>query len=495
MSFVDFCVKNLANFLSESQINNSRRAEDIQHDILTRLINVGENTAYWKEKGIKNIRSYLNFKQQVPLITYDDLIPYIDRIKQGESDVLWLGKPNFLAKTLTSTGNTKYIPISKNFVENYEFGTKQTLFHYLKNSGNNSFYAGKILCLTDSAQLDDINGISIGRLSGIANALVPWYLKRKILPSFDINCIEDKNEKISKIAEECLQQNLTLIIGNISYIEVFFKKVMELSGEKVGDVFENLSTIIYNGDCKESEDKIIEYLGRKVDFIQTYVVTEGFIASKYSRNERDLLLMVDNDIFYEFVPVKSLEEEKPTRLQISEVKLDEEYAIVLSTTAGLWGYLLGDVIKFTSLDPYKIVITGHTCEFISAFGEHVTIAEIEDAMDFALKKNPEVKIVDFTVAPRLDDSPSKLSYYECFIEFSSRPNNLEAFVSDLNSKLCAQNSQYKDLISGNVLQLPHIVEMKGGCFDIYKKEVQEKLQRVSNARTIVEELFNINRSL
>ena len=252
---------------------------------------------------------------------------------------------------------------------------------------------------------------------------------------------------------------------------------------------------MYNGNLGKYKDKFTESLGRKVDFIQTYIVPEGFIAAQYSHDDKDLLLMVDNDIFYEFIPVKSLEEEKPTRLQINEVKLNEEYALVVSTTSGLWGYMLGDVIKFTALNPYKIIVTGHTNEFISAFGEHVTISEIEEAMDFALKKNPETEIVDFTVAPRLDDSPSKLAYYEWFIEFSSRPNDIEGFISNLNSKLCAQNHLYKDLIAGNVLHLPHVVEMKSGCFEVYKKDTQKKFQRVSNMRTIAEDILVINTSL
>ncbi len=363
MSFVDFCIKNLANFLSESQINNSRRAEDIQHDILTRLINVGESTAYWKEKGIKNVRSYLDFKQQIPLVTYDDIVPYIDRIKQGEANVLWLGKPNFLAKTHLSNGNTKYIPISKNFVENFEFGAKQTLFHYLKNSGNKNFYAGKLLGLTKCAQLDEVNGIFFGFLSGIANKFIPWYLKGKTLPSSKINCIDEENEKIAQVAQESLDQNVTLVAGGFSFIKSFFEKIIELSGKKVGDVFKNLSTVIYNGNFRKDERQLTELFGRKIDFIQTYIVSEGFIAAQYSRENNDLLLMVDNDIFYEFIPVKSLGEEKPTRLQINEIQLDEEYALVLSTTSGLWGYVVGDIIKFTSLDPYKIIVIGHFDNF------------------------------------------------------------------------------------------------------------------------------------
>ena len=493
MSFVDFCAKNLANFLSESQINNSRRAEDIQHDILTRLINVGEHTTYWREKGIKNIRSYSDFKQRIPLTTYDELVPYIDRIKQGESNVLWLGKPNFLAKTSITAEKNKYVPITKAFVENYGFGVKQTLFHYIKNSDNKNFYSSKMLCLTKNPHLDEVNGISIGHLSGIFTTLVPWYLKKKILPSREINSIENWNEKILKIAREALGQNLTFISGNLDHIQDFFEKIMELSGgKKIGEVFENLSTIVYNGDLKDYEQKFLECIGKKVDFIQTYIVTEGFIASQYSPRDKDLLLMLDNDIFYEFVPLKSLKEEKPTRLQINEVKLNEEYAIVLSTTAGLWGYVLGDVIKFTSLEPYKIVYTGHIDEFISVSGEHVTVYEIENAVDHALKKNPETKIVDFTVAPHIDDSSS---FYDFFIEFSSRPNNIEDFISDLNAKICAQNNEYKDLISGNVLQLPHIVELKNGCFKVFKGNDKNKIQKVSNARTIVEKVLKINSSL
>lgn len=495
MSFVEFCVKNLANFLSESQINNSRRAEDVQHDILTRLINVGGSTTYWKEKGIKDVRSYLDFKQQVPLITYEDLVPYIDRIKQGEANVLWLGKPNFLAKTTISPENSKYIPISKDFVENFEFGVKQTLFHYLKNSENKHFYAGKMLGLTECAHLDEVNGILIGFLSGIANKLIPWYLRSKTLPSAKTNCIEDESERISTVAQESIDQNVTLVAGSLPFIQAYFEKIMELAGKKVGEAFTNLSTVMYNGNLGKYKDKFTESLGRKVDFIQTYIVPEGFIAAQYSHDDKDLLLMVDNDIFYEFIPVKSLEEEKPTRLQINEVKLNEEYALVVSTTSGLWGYMLGDVIKFTALNPYKIIVTGHTNEFISAFGEHVTISEIEEAMDFALKKNPETEIVDFTVAPRLDDSPSKFAYYEWFIEFSSRPNDIEGFISNLNSKLCAQNHLYKDLIAGNVLHLPHVVEMKSGCFEVYKKDTQKKFQRVSNMRTIAEDILVINTSL
>ena len=310
MAFVDFCAKTLANFLSESQINNSKRAEDVQHNILTRLINVGEKTAYWQEKGIKNIRSYLDFKQQVPLVTYEDIASYIDRIKQGESNILWLGKPSFLAKTSGTTGDAKYIPITKDFINNYTFAAKQTLFHYLRDSGNQKFYSGKMMFLTGSPRLDEINGISIGRLSGISNHLIPWYLKKKYIPSFETNCIEDWEEKISKIAQETISQDMTLLSGIPPWLQMYFDKVVELSGKKVGEVFKNLSVIIYGGMRFDPyRQRFFESIGREVDMFETYATSEGYIASQYSLKDNDMLLMLDNDIFYEFVPVKSLEEE------------------------------------------------------------------------------------------------------------------------------------------------------------------------------------------
>ncbi|MDR2402242.1 MAG: GH3 auxin-responsive promoter family protein [Cytophagales bacterium] len=500
MSLIDFCAKTLTNFLSESQINNSRRAEDTQRNILTHLINIGEKTKYWQEKGIKNIRSYLDFKQQVPLVTYEDLVHYIDRIKQGEPNVLWLGKPTFLAKTSGTTGNVKYVPVTNDFVHNYTLGAKQTLCHYLKNLENKNFYAGKMMFLTGSPRLDEINGILIGRLSGISNHLIPWYLKKKYIPSFETNCIEDWEEKISKIAQETIGQNITLLAGIPPWLQMYFDKVMELSGEKVGEVFKNLSVIIYGGMRFEPyKQRFFESIGRKVDMFETYATSEGYIASQYSLRDNDMLLMLDNDIFYEFVPVKNLEEENPIRLKINEVSLNEEYAIIISTTSGLWGYILGDTVKFTSLDPFKIIITGRIKHFISVFGEHVTVEEIENAMAFALEKHPETKIFEYTVAPHVGNNNEKLSYHEWFFEFIAQPKDINVFMADLNSKMCEQNCYYKDLITGNVLQRLRITELKRDCFNRYLKSVgkfgdQNKIQRVSNGRTFAEGLLTINGS-
>lgn len=498
MAFIDFCAKTLANFLSESQINDSKRAEDIQHNILTRLINIGEKTAYWKENGIKDIRSYSDFKQKIPLITYEDIVDYIDRIKGGESNVLWPGKPKFLAKTSGTTGSTKYIPITKEFIGNYTVGAKQTLFHYLRDTGNQKFYSGKMMFLTGSPHLDELNDILIGRLSGISNHLIPWYLKKKYVPSFETNCIEDWEEKISQIAKETIEEDITLMAGIPPWLQMYFDKVIELSNEKVGEVFKNLSVIIYGGMRFEPyKQRFFDAIGREIDMFETYATSEGYIASQCSLRDKDMLLMLDNDIFYEFIPIKTLENEKPTRLKIDEVQVNEEYAIVLSTTSGLWGYILGDTIRFTSLDPYKIIITGRTKHFISAFGEHVTMEEIENAMAFALERHPETKIFEYTVAPHVGDSNEKFSYHEWLIEFISKPDDMEAFIGDLEKKMCDQNCYYKDLISGKVLQKLKITELKRDCFNQYLKSIgkfgeQNKIQRVSNVRTFADGLLNFN---
>ncbi len=494
MGFKSFVSVPFAKIVAKKIIKWSSNPFETQQKVFESLVDTGKNTAFGKEHNYQDIRDYNDFKKHVPISVYEDIKPFIIRIMNGESDVLWKGKPVYLSKTSGTTSGIKYIPITKDSIPNHISSARNALLQYIAETGKNNFVGGKMIFLSGSPTLDRVGGIPTGRLSGIVNHHVPDYLRTNQLPSYTTNCIEDWERKVDAIVNETIDQDMTLISGIPPWVQMYFDKIIQKKGKPVGEVFKNFSLFVYGGvNFEPYRNKLESSIGRKVDSIELYPASEGFIAYQDKQNEEGLLLLLNSGIYYEFIPVSEYFSAAPTRINIEEVELGVNYAIILNTNAGLWGYSLGDTVKFVSKNPYKIIVTGRVAHFISAFGEHVIAEEVEKALQFACGMQ-DVEVVEFTVAPQV--SPKEgLPYHEWFIEFAKAPDDLENFRTAIDNSLQAQNIYYRDLIKGSILQPLKINLMQPNTFIDYMKSKgklggQNKLPRLSNDRKIADDLMS-----
>ena len=463
-----------------------------QQTVFKSLLHIGRNTQFGKDHHFNDVHNYEDFKKAVPIRDYEGFRGYIDKIFAGEENVLWKGKPVYFAKTSGTTSGTKYIPITKESIPNHINTARNALLAYVQEKGDASFVNGKLIFLSGSPVLDKKAGIHTGRLSGIVNHHVPAYLKKNQLPSYLTNCIEDWEDKLEKIVEETIHQDMRLISGIPPWVQMYFDRLTEKSGKSVGELFPNFNLLVQGGvNFEPYKNKLFQSIGRKVDVIETYPASEGFLAYQDSQNEEGLLLNLNSGIFFEFIPANEIYETNPTRLSIGEVKTGINYAVILNTNAGLWGYNIGDTVKFVSTNPYKIIVSGRIKHFISAFGEHVIGEEVESAM-FEAAKICNAEIVEFTVAPQVTPTDG-LPYHEWFIEFSREPANMESFRMKLDQLMQEKNAYYYDLIVGNILQPLKITVMQKDAFINYMKSIgklggQNKVPRLSNDRKLADGL-------
>ena len=462
--------------------------------VLGSLISSAVSTEFGKDHDFQSIKSHDDFKRKVKVQDYEGLKVYVNKAVEGKENILWPGRPVYFAKTSGTTSGEKYIPITAASIPTHIKSAKDCLLNYIVETGDASFVNGKMIFLQGSPILKKQNGINLGRLSGIVAHHVPQYLQKNRMPSFKTNCIDDWEEKIDRVVEETLKEDMTLISGIPPWVQMYFDKIVESTGKKIKDVFPNFKLFVHGGvNFQPYKSKLMESIGKEIPNIETYPASEGFIAYQDSQKSNDLLLLLDNGIFYEFIPVEELHNKNPSRLSIGEVEIGVNYALVLNTNAGLWGYLIGDTIEFTSTQPYKIRVTGRIKHFISAFGEHVIGSEVENAMKYVLENHSEVEVVEFTVAPQI--TPKKgLPYHEWLISFSKEPNDINSFSNDLDSKLQELNSYYKDLISGAVLTQLEVITLPEDAFIHYMKSKgklggQNKMPRLSNDRKIADELL------
>ena len=463
-----------------------------QDKILKELLKKGGGAEFGKEHHFSEVADYESFVQAVPIRDYEKLSPYIAKIKEGKSNILWPGKPIYLAKTSGTTSGAKYIPISSDSISNHINSARNALLAYIATTGKADFASGNMIFLSGSPTLDRVGGIPTGRLSGIVNHHIPSYLRSNQLPSFETNCIEDWETKLEKIVEETINKDMTLISGIPPWMQMYFDRLSEKTGKKIGDLFPHFDVLVHGGvNFTPYKSKLMDSIGRKVDTIETFPASEGFFAFQDTREEDGLLLNTDSGIFFEFIPAGEIFKESPKRLSLKEVKLDENYALIVNNNAGLWGYNIGDTVKFTSLDPYRIVVTGRIKHFISAFGEHVIGEEVE----YSLMKAAEqynAKVVEFTVAPMVANVEGK-SYHEWFIEFEEVPQDLNRFSELVDQQMRAKNIYYDDLIRGNILRQLVIRPLKKNAFIDYMRSQgklggQNKVPRLSNDRKIAVEL-------
>ncbi|MFK7899239.1 MAG: GH3 auxin-responsive promoter family protein, partial [Cyclobacteriaceae bacterium] len=454
------------------------------------LLKKAANTSFGKDHKFSTIKSYKEFKKLVPIQDYEGLRPYVERAVAGEKDVLWPGKPTYFAKTSGTTSGAKYIPLTKESIPYHIKSARNALFSYVHETKKVAFFDGKLIFLSGSPVLTEKNGVFLGRLSGIINHHIPAFFKKGQLPSYATNCIDDWEEKLDAIVKETIDQDMMLISGIPPWVQMYFDQLIAESGKPVAELFPNLSLLVHGGvNFEPYRPKLEQSVGKQIPTIETYPASEGFIAYQDSQKEKGLLLLLNHGIFYEFIPTDEYFNENPTRLSIEQVELGVNYAIILNTNAGLWGYSIGDTVKFVSKDPYRIMVTGRIKHFISAFGEHVIAEEVEKAMNATLEKFTAVKVIEFTVAPFVS-SDEGASYHEWFIEFENIPINLGAFEEELDRQLTQQNTYYNDLISGNILRRLKVTPLKKGGFVEHMKSKgklggQNKVPRLSNDRKFV----------
>lgn len=488
MQIKSLLAKPFAHYIYKGIRKGMNTAVEDQENILKELLRTVKITEFGKDHKLEQVSLYEEFIQAVPIRDYELFKPYIEKIKEGKHNVLWKGKPIYLAKTSGTTSGVKYIPISKESISNHINSARNALLCYIAESGNSQFTDGKMIFLSGSPVLDRVGGIPTGRLSGIVNHHVPSYLRRNQLPSYETNCIEDWESKLDAIVAETIQQDMTLISGIPPWMQMYFDRLMEKTGKKIKDIFPNFSVLVHGGvNFEPYRQKLFDSIGKKIAAVETFPASEGFFAFQDSQHAEGLLLNTNSGIFFEFVPAGEIFSANPTRLSLKDVKVGENYALIVNSNAGLWGYNIGDTVKFVSTNPYRLVVTGRTKHFISAFGEHVIGEEVEYSLIKAAEEEG-VHITEFTVAPFVHQGKGK-SYHEWFIEFENAPADMSRFAERVDNNLRQKNIYYNDLITGNILLPLHIRSVKKNGFIDYMKSIgklggQNKVPRLSNDRRI-----------
>jgi len=493
MSIKSFLSLPFANYINLKNKKWKYNAVNTQKNILKKLIKSAKKTEFGVNHNFSEINNYSDFKKNVPVRSYEDLSDYIEKIKNGEENILWKGKPIYFCKTSGTTSGTKYIPITKESMPTHITAARDSMLSYISKTKNTSIVKGKMIFLQGSPVLSKINNILTGRLSGIVAHHVPAYLTKNRLPSLDTNCIDDWEDKVDSIVKETINENMSLISGIPPWVQMYFEKLQEKTGKEIKDIFPNFDLFIYGGVNFEPYKKTFEKLiGKKVDGVELYPASEGFIAYQDSQEKEGMLLCVNHGIFYEFIPSDEFYNEIPTRISLENVKIGVNYVIILNTNAGLWAYNIGDTVKFVSINPYRIVVTGRIKHFTSAFGEHVITEEVEKSLKLTIEEIPAT-VNEFHVAPQVNPE-NGLPFHEWFVEFDKKPSNLNEFTLLLDNNLQKQNSYYKDLISGNILTTLLVTPLKKEAFRDYMKSIgklggQNKVPRIANDRKVGNKLL------
>jgi len=490
MSIKSFAAKLFAQYVHNKVQAWATIPIETQEKVFRDLITQAQHTQFGKDHDFANIKTFQDFAAKVPIRDYEQLRPYVDRVVKGEENILWKGKPIYFAKTSGTTSGAKYIPLTKESMPYHIEAARNAILSYIRETGKADFVDGKMIFLQGSPILEEKNGIKLGRLSGIVAHFVPKYLQKNRMPSWETNCIEDWETKVDAIVEETYHENMTVISGIPSWVQMYFEKLQQKGNKPVGDIFKNFHLFIYGGvNYEPYRAKFENLIGRKVDAIELFPASEGFFAYQDSQKEKGMLLLLNSGIFYEFVKAEEFFTENPRRYTIGEVELGVNYVLLLSTNAGLWAYNIGDTVQFTSLQPYRVIVSGRIKHYISAFGEHVIGKEVEAALQEAMS-GTDVRVNEFTVAPQITPNQG-LPYHEWLIEFENEPENLEDFALKIDQAMRKQNTYYDDLIVGHVLRTVVITKVAKNGFQEYMKSIgklggQNKLPRLANDRKIAD---------
>ncbi len=467
---------------------------ETQAKTFNKLLLKGTDTEFGRDHNFSIIKNYEDFKNQVPIRDYEGLKPYVDKVVKGEKNILWPGQPLYFAKTSGTTSGAKYIPITKESIKTHVNSARDALLNYFLKTKNYKPINGKHMFLQGSPKLEKKNGIYIGRLSGISAHYIPKLFLNNRKPSWNTNCIEDWEEKVETIIKETVGEKMTIIAGIPSWVQMYFEKIVSNENKSIKEVFPELSLYVYGGvsydPYKSTFDKLF---GKKVDTLATFPASEGFFGYQdtFTDENTDLLLLLNNDIFYEFIKAEDFLKGKYERITLKDVQVNVNYLLIISTSAGLWGYNIGDTVKFTSTRPYRIIVSGRIKHFLSAFGEHVIAEEVETSMKIATKYHG-VTIREFTVAPNINPKEG-LPCHEWYIEFETQPRDIKAFSKTLETEMLNQNIYYKDLIYGSIIKPLEVISVKKGGFNDYMRSVgrlggQNKVPRLSNDRKIADKL-------
>lgn len=491
---LNFIKKNIALIWAKKHVkdteNFKQNAVEDQKKLLLSLVKTAEKTLFGRTHQFENIKSIQDYQNRVQVADYEDLKPYIEKVKKGQRNILWTETPEYFAKTSGTTSGSKYIPISKEGMPFQVAAAQSAILHYIAQKNNANFVNGKMIFLQGSPELEEIFGIKTGRLSGIVAHHIPKYLQKNRLPSLETNLIEDWETKVDAIVKETETQDMTIISGIPPWLIMYFEKLIERNGKRITELFPNLQLIITGGvNFEPYREKMQELLGKQVDTIQTFPASEGFFAFQDDYEKEGLLLLTNHGIFYEFIPLEQYGKPNTPRLTLKDIELHKDYALILTTNSGLWSYSIGDVVRFISKDPYRILVSGRTKHFTSAFGEHVIAFEVEEALKATVEHFP-AQITEFHLAPQVNPAEG-LPYHEWFIEFEKEPENIENFRKKLDEEMRTRNTYYDDLISGNILQPLIISKLKKNAFQDYAKSQgklggQNKIPRLANDRKIAE---------
>ena len=489
--------KPFASFVVKDQQKWSQAPGKFQKQIFQQLTQKATQTTFGEDHGFADIKNHQDYQQQVPIRDYEALSPYVKQILDGQSDVLWPGKPTYFAKTSGTTSGTKYIPITKDSIPNHINSARNALLSYVHESGNSDFLDRKLIFLSGSPTMDQTAGIHTGRLSGIVNHHVPSYLRTNQMPSYETNCIEDWEQKVDTIVDETIEEDMSLISGIPPWVQMYFDRLVEKKGVPVKDIFPNFSLFVYGGvNFEPYRKKLFDTIGKRIDSIETYPASEGFIAYQDTQETEGLLLLVNSGIFFEFIPADRYFDEHPPRYTVDEVEIGVNYAVIINSNAGLWGYSIGDTVKFVSKEPHRLLVTGRIKHFISAFGEHVIGEEVEKAMKYACEEYPGTELVEFTVAPNVTPEQG-LPRHEWYVEFAHEPDDLPSFAKSLDLHLRKLNTYYDDLITGSILEELKIIRLQKNAFIDYMKSIgklggQNKVPRLSNDRKIADQMMTLS---
>lgn len=474
---------------------------EVQEEWFEQLISMAESTEWGRRYQYKSIENLTQFKERVPIQNYDTLKPYIERMLKGEKNVLWPSEIRWFAKSSGTTNDrSKFIPVSEEALEECHFkGGKDVLTIYFNNQPNARMFTGKVLTLGGSHQVSTINpDASFGDLSAVIMKNLPLWAELHRTPQLEIALLDNFEEKLEKIAQATKDVNVTSIGGVPTWNLVLFKRILEITGKKnMLEVWPNLEMYFHGavnfGPYRDQFKALIP--SDDMYYLENYNASEGFFGIQDTREPGDMLLMLDYGIFYEFLPLENLHDENPHTLTLDEVELDKNYALIISTNAGLWRYMIGDTIKFTSLTPFRIRVTGRTKHFINAFGEEVIIDNAEQALEEACQQTGAV-ICEYTAAPVYFNGKD-CGAHEWIIEFEKRPNEFERFVDILDETLRRINSDYdakrfKDL----ALRRPIVRRAPEGTFFNWMKEKgklggQHKVPRLANDREYVDAILKV----
>ena len=469
-----------------------------QTQTFKKLLKKAINTEFGKDHNFSSIKHYKDFQNQVPIRDYEALKPYVDKVVAGEKSILWPGQPLYFAKTSGTTSGAKYIPITKESIRTHINSARDALLNYFLKTKNYSPIRGKHMFLQGSPKLDKKNGVFIGRLSGISAHYIPKLFLNNRKPSWNTNCIEDWEKKVDAIIKETVGEKMTIIAGIPSWVQMYFEKIVSNEKKTIKEVFPDLSLYVYGGvsfdTYKSTFDKLF---GKKIDTLATFPASEGFFGyqDNFTDDKTDLLLLLNNDIFYEFIKANDFLKGKYERITLKDVQVNVNYLLIISTSAGLWAYNIGDTVKFTSIKPYRLIVSGRIKHFLSAFGEHVISEEVEKSMKIATN-NHNITIREFTVAPNINPKEG-LPHHEWYVEFETQPDDIKIFSKTLEMEMLNQNIYYKDLIHGGIIQSLEVISVKKGGFNDYMKSIgrlggQNKVPRLSNDRKIADKLNSFN---